>query len=113
MFKVAVSETYITPVAVDIVGDNNKSKTHVFKARFKRLKQSELESLSERLAAKELTDSALIDEVMVGWQDVADAEGNPLEFNPDNLEALLEIYPTRPTIVRTFFDSHNGAKRKN
>lgn len=105
--------TYMHPISVEMPGDNGKPKIQLFKAQFKRLTQSELESLTERLKDGALTDSAMIDEVMVGWDGVTDEKNVPVEFNEVNLAALLEIYPTRPTIVRSFFASIKGAKTGN
>jgi hypothetical protein len=113
MFKIATNPTYAAQVKVDMPGDNGKTVQKVFSATFKRLSQSDLDNLVERLNSKDLSDSALIDEVMVGWGDVQDESGTPLEFNDTNLAALLDVYPVRPTIVKTFFASIAGAKAKN
>lgn len=113
MFKIAVNPTYTAPVKVDIPTDNGKTIPRVFEATFKRLTQTELDNIAERLQAKELTDDQLINEVMVGWGGVADEDGKPLEFNPANLATLLDVYPVRPTIVSTFYATINGARRKN
>jgi len=113
MFKIAANPTYKTKVTVDILGDNGKTTPTVFTAIFKRQSQSELDNMTDRLNAKELLDRDLISEVMVGWGDVADAAGTPLEFNDENLDALLDVHPVRPTIVKAYFASLNGAKAKN
>lgn len=114
MFQIAsANQTYSTSVRVDVPTDGGKNKTHVFKAIFKRVSQSELDNIHERIQEKTLTDAGLINEVMVGWDDVADEHGQKVEFNPDNLSALLDMYPTRPTIVQTFFTTINNAVRKN
>jgi hypothetical protein len=112
-FKIATNPTYTAQVKVDIPSDNGKTVPKAFGAVFKRLSQSELDGVSDRLAAKELTDSGLIDEVMVGWSDVQDEDGTVLEFNDKNLAALLDVFPVRPTLVKTFFASIAGAKTKN
>jgi hypothetical protein len=113
MFKIATTPTYKAKVAVDIPGDNGKVTTKVFSATFKRLQQSDLDDMMARLRSKDLDDRSLIGEVMVGWDDVADEDGNVLEFNEENLDALLEVFPVRPTIVKTFFNSTSAAKVKN
>jgi len=113
MFKIATNPTYTAQVKVDLPADNGKTVQKVFSATFKRLSQSELDSVTDRLSAKELTDSGLINEVMVGWGDVQDENGNQLEFNDTNLAALLDVFPVRPTIVKTFLATLAGAKAKN
>jgi hypothetical protein len=113
-FKIAVSPTYTVPVKVDIPADDGKTQRRVFTARFKRLEQEELEELTERMNKGELTDKQIIDEVLVGWgDDVMSEDGEKLEFNASNLNSLLRVFPTKPTIVRTFFDSIKQATRKN
>lgn len=113
MFKISTNPTYTTPVKVDVPGDNGKTEQKAFTAIFKRLSQEELDDVTDRLGAKTLTDKGLIDEVLVGWKDVQDENSTPLEFNETNLAALLNVFPTRPTIVKTFFASISGAKAKN
>jgi hypothetical protein len=113
MFKIATNPSYTAQVRVDVPTDNGKSVQKVFSATFKRLSQAELDNLSDRVSAKELNDSTLIDEVMVGWDGVADENGTPLEFNDQNLAALLNVFPVRPTLIRTFYNSLNTAKTKN
>ena len=112
-FKIASNPTYKAQVKVELPSDNGKTVSKMFQAIFKRMSQSELDNISERLSAKELTDAALIDEVMVGWEDVQDEDGNVLEFNDKNLATLLDVFPVRPTIVKTFFATINTAKTKN
>lgn len=113
MFKIAVNPTYTASVKVDIPSDDGKTIQRMFKAKFKRLPQSELDALTDRLKEKEMDDDAVVRAVMVGWEGVADQDGNALEFNEENLAALLEVFPTRPSIVRTFFATINGSKTKN
>jgi hypothetical protein len=113
MFKIATNPTYTTVVKVDMLADKGKTVQNVFSAIFKRLSQSELDNVMERLGSKELSDSGLIEEIMVGWDGVTDESGEPLEFNDTNLAALLDVFPVRPTLVKTFFTSIAGAKAKN
>jgi hypothetical protein len=106
-------QKYMTPVRVEFPANGGKPKVMIFKAWFRRLTQAQLDDVNERGAARELLDSDLVSEVMVGWEDVADADGNPAEFNPTNLALLLDIYPVRPTLVKAFFASIKTAAIKN
>lgn len=115
MFKVTTkpeNQSYLWPVKVDLPTETGV-QTVSFKARFKRVSQEELDDFRDRLEGDDFTDRELVHEVMCGWEGVTDEEGATLDFNPDNLNALLNMYPTRPTIVKTFYDSIKGAKRKN
>ncbi|MFZ6644419.1 phage tail assembly chaperone [Undibacterium sp. TJN25] len=113
MFVIATTPTFTVPVRVDIIGDNNKTKTSIFKAKFLRLEQNEMDEMRDAINDKTMTDQQVVDKVLVGWEDVTDAAGQPVEFTPDNLTALLAIFPTRHSIVRTYFDTVSGSKRKN
>lgn len=114
MFKISsASQSYLTDIRVDMLDDNGKVKTQVFKARFKRVTQQELDRIHERLQEKSLNDTGLLNEVTVGFEDVKDDNGNPLEFNEDNFAALVNIFPVRPTMVNAFFTTINNAVRKN
>lgn len=116
MFQLSTNpatQTYLSTVRVEMPGDNGKKKTNEFNARFKRLSQSELDDLSKRLQEGEVNDAGVINEVMVGWDGVKDESGNDVEFNADNLAALLDVHPVRPTLVKAFFVSVYGAATKN
>jgi hypothetical protein len=113
MFKIAQKPSYTALVNVELPGNQGKGKTVQFTAEFKRLSQTAIESVHERANAGELSDSQLLDEVLLGWDGVQDEDGNALEFNDDNLATVLDIFPTRPSIVRAFFASLKGAKEKN
>lgn len=113
MFKIAATPTYSATVKVDFILEDGKTETRSFKAKFKRLEQSELDTISEGAREGSMTDSEIVDRVLVGWDGVADEHGNPLEFNPENLKALLNLHPTRPSIVRTFYATIGGSKAKN
>ena len=116
MFKVAAPsevQTYPWPVSVALPGENNVTTTQKFKLVFKRMSQTELDEIHEQLKEKELTDRGLCLRVTAGWEDVADAHGNALDFNDENFGALLDMYPTQPSVVTAFYDSIKGSKRKN
>lgn len=111
----AVSQSYVTPVHVELPVDGNKTKTIIFKARFKRLNQEQLEDLQRRCSATpmEINDMGVIKEVMVGFEDVLGHDGAQAQFNEENLAALMSVYPVLPTTTKAFFDTVKGAKAKN
>lgn len=117
-------QTFKTPVRVEIIDGNGVLKTSVFKAVFKRLSREDLDDLNARLEksrnlepdadpAEKLTDAQVVREVMVGFEDVTDENGNEVKFSEANLEALMNVHPVRPTIVSTFFKAVYGAAIKN
>lgn len=106
-------QTYWTPVRVEFPGDNGRHVVKVFKAQFKRRTQDELTSINDRLADGSLDDRGLIAEVLCDWGDVIGADKVPMAFNEENLNLLLAMHPTQPTLVRTFYDSIKIAPAKN
>lgn len=118
-FKIDLSCTYTYPVAVDIIGDKGKNKTFTFSAEFKRFSQSEAEQLSKDLQAidgepAKLTDEDFIDAVVMSWSDISDENDQPLGFsNAIHKDAVLDVYGVKQAIIKAFFESISGAKRKN
>lgn len=122
-------KTFTVPVHVMMLNGDGKKKKVIFKAKFRLLPREELDELNQKIAisnramkaAKEagepwdanspdrFTDADVIDQVMIGWEDVADENNAPIPFGPEALEALLDIHPVRPTIVTTFFNTVYGA----
>lgn len=114
MFQLATQSDHITyPVTVECLDENGKLAPKKFKAHFARLPQSEIDDLIAKAQAKEITDNDLVDKVLVGWDDVVDDSGKPIEFSPAMRDRLLEIFPVRPSVVTAWFESLSGAKRKN
>lgn len=120
MFDIStVSQTYSTPVTVDVPDGKGGSVKNKFVVIFNRLPQEDLDELHRRLNRDKLqegeallTDDEVLDQVVAGWEGVV-RNGAPLEFNPENFSSLKNIFPTRPTLVTAFFDSIKTAKRKN
>lgn len=135
MFKLAASPTFIAPVRAQIPGDKGKTTTVMFHVRFKRLTQDEYQSLLRRLdeararfsaatsaaavdlqpapAKPDFGDRELIDEVLCGFEsDLLGEDDKPLDFSPENVDALCAIYPIQPAIVRSFFEHFGKAVEK-
>lgn len=114
MFVIAQKPTYTIPVKVLIPSDKGKTTSHTFTAEFRRMSMREIEEMNARLKEQTITDTQLLQDVMVGWgEDVQDADGNPLPFTERNFEALLDVYPTRGTLVKAFMESLSSASAKN
>lgn len=111
-FKLALSETYPFTVTVNLPGEKAPRKFDLF---FHRKTQSEMQALAERAADLSLDDKGFCRQVVAGWdsKQVTDADGEPVEFCADALEALLDIYPIPSSIVVAFYESTAGAKTKN
>jgi hypothetical protein len=117
MFKISKKPTFTWPVNAAVVGDKGQYTKVSFTAEFKRVTQAEIDELLERLRAEaeenKLTDRALADELLVGFTDVADEEGQPLEYSQTNKELLLNVPGIASVVAQTFFKAIGGAREKN
>jgi hypothetical protein len=109
MFKISVSPSYSYPVTVDLPGARVKP---TFDAVFKRLPQSELDVLIEKVKSNEMDDAGFVREVLVGWKGVSDETGE-LVFSEENLSSLLNVYPVARCVVEAFYASLTGVNAKN
>ena len=58
-------------------------------------------------------DAALVRATLVGWSEISDHDGTPLEFNPPTLERLVGlVYWCRATSI-AYIDFSVGAPEKN
>lgn len=108
MFTLDEQQTYWYPVVVEMTAkEGGRKQKFTFDAEFNRIAQDELTELFRTRTDDEpvLKDSEVLDRVLVGWRDVQDAEGRPLEVNPANREALLNRFPVGGCIVKAFLKS--------
>jgi len=99
MFSIDVKNTFKAKVAFTLPGDAAPI-TAEFTAEFKRLPQSRLDDMYGK--PKTVSDSDLVHEVVVGWDGVTDAIGEPLPFSQENLERLIAINGVRSALSSTF-----------
>jgi len=106
-FKLAQNPTYTVTVKVSTPNDKDTFDTSEFKAKFKRVKFSELESLREK------TQVDVIREVLVGFSNLLDDDNKEVDFNESTLNALLEIPQALAALSESFWTSIFKAKEKN
>lgn len=80
-----------------------------FKAKFRILKHSEYQSLIQG----KKDDSEVIEEIMIGWGEVLNGDGNEVPFSKDSLRELCEYVFVRTGIMRAYTDLHVGFAAKN
>ena len=112
MFSLSQSNSYTWPVTVEFPVDGGKTEKQSFDVEFKRLTQSKIKELRDLAFAGKVDDVQTCREVVVGWRGVKDGD-NELPFSPSNLNLLLEVALVPGAVVRAYFDSMEGAKRKN
>ena len=112
-FILKTSDSYSWPVAIDIPVDHGKHERRTFDAQFKRVNQSRIREMGELIESGDLTDIALVQEVLVGWDGINDEDGNPVKFSNNALMQICEIPMAATGIAQVFFQSIAGSKRKN
>ncbi len=61
-----------------------------------------------------LGDDAILQQVITGWSDMGDEDGNPLEFNQDNLVAASRNSAFAKAALNAYFQASSGqAAEKN
>ena len=115
MFKITTKPTYKRNVKVDVPMDMGRTERHSFILELKRLSVTETKELVEEAQNKEVTDDEMIRRYAVGWEGVSDENGEPLDFNTANLEAVMDIPYVRKAIMAAFIEDVFGkeAARKN
>jgi len=111
MFKFAEKREVLWPVTISVPskdGDGSIDE-HVVKVRFELLSRTDAQAIQDDPE----TGNDVLPARIKGWSDIFDEDGNPIEFSPGNLAALLDV----PYIERAFsiglLQASNGAPAKN
>lgn len=87
--------------ARSLTDKGNYKKTY-FYATFEVPSQEERKVLATAADNKELDMSAPLREYLTGWDQVLDGDGEPLEFNDENLELVLDNIEAFDALRRAF-----------
>lgn len=121
IFKMAPADHYKRKVRVTVPQDFGKHQTVDITVHFKRLSHTELKELFARIQADQKrqkealesesevigddTDSDVLRQHIVGWgADVLGPDDQPVPFNPDNLDAMLDITVYRRSLMKAFLE---------
>ena len=92
----------------------NKREVHTFTATFKRITQDRFEELARLQRDEGLTNTEICKEIMVGWSDMLDTEGNELTFSDAYVNKFLDVAGVAAYIADAFSEAYTGGlKRKN
>lgn len=108
MFKLDQESTYWFPVVVEMTAsEGGRKQRFTFDGEFNRLGQDEISELFRTRSEDEpqIKDTDVLDRVFVGWRDIQDAEGRPLEVNSSNRQELLNRFPVASCVVKAYFKS--------
>lgn len=112
-FVLKQSDTYRWPVTFDVPVDGGRHERHSFDGEFRRLNQSRIREMGQQIEAGDVTDAELATEVLVGWTGITDDDGKDVPFSQAALQRLLDVPMVAAAIVLAYFNSLQGAKRKN
>ena len=107
--KLATERRYTWPVIVSRPNDGDWEEFQ-FNAHFVAPSRDELKAVY----AGEIPEDDFLRQHLTGWDGLQDGDGQPLEFNPDNLTAALNDTGVYRAIIKGLMESAAGAaERKN
>jgi hypothetical protein len=124
-FVLKQSDSYKWPVTFKLPIDGGKYEKQTFEAEFKRLPQARLNQIQEAVQDRAravalndhldglITDQAVADEILVGWSNVLDEDGDEIAYSAASKQLLLEVPALASAIIVAFFESVTGNKLKN
>jgi hypothetical protein len=110
-YKIVVSNTVRVPVAGSIADENGKPLNFKFTLICDRTDQ---QTMRDQFQGKDLVFSDFLKAVTKGWEGqrlVQNEDGTPAEFEPDALDALLNI-TGMGLVCYNAYAAENGAKGK-
>lgn len=107
MFKLMQKSAVWWPVSINEPIDGGKVAIHPCEIEFELLPQSEYELLAQD------GDITLLERLVQGWRDILDERGEPLAFNEDNIQALLQVPYVRSSFLQGYMQAVSGAAVKN
>jgi acetyl-CoA acetyltransferase len=124
MFKLIKDREVLWPVDIRTQVDGGTVDVERVQVRFKLMTRSEQAAYFVRLRAvqndapdameqlKAIVDDELAKRI-TGWENVYDADGNPVPFSADNLAILLDIQPAFEAVRDALTAASTGALAKN
>lgn len=109
MFKIVEDPQFTEDVQVD-VPDGDGWQRQVLRTRFRALPLTELRAIDEA-EGESLT--ILLDRVVVRFENLVDAEGNPLPGDGEWRQKMLDYQFVRAGLLRGFYAAQAGARSGN
>lgn len=112
MFKITQTPTYFWPVKVKLPTDGGQFEEQTFDAKFKRLPQSEVDTMRADVLDGKASDIPLARKLLVGWKGVMSGEDD-VPFSETARDQVLDIPGVATAVVVAFVESLSGARRGN
>ena len=111
-FVIDQNPTYKWKVVVKINSDGEVSE-EIFTAHFKNISQSRFKEMLKMVEDKQIEDVDVAKEVLLGWEDLVDGNGDEVPFNKKTLLQLLEVRGFATAVGFAFFESNEEIFVKN
>ena len=85
----------------------------IFTAHFKNISQSRFKEMIKMVEDKQIDDIDVAKEVLLGWEDLVDKEGQEVPFNKSTLNQLLEVRGFATAVGFAFMESNEEIFVKN
>lgn len=106
-FKLAQRKTFTQTVKVHMPNDKGTFDTHDFKATFSLPNLAELDEL------RAMPQPEVMRKVLLGYSDLKTESGEDVDFNEDNVAALLSIPQALSGLTEAFWGGLFKAREKN
>lgn len=106
-FKIALKPTFKARIEVLTPNQKGGHDKSTFMAEFLRTDMEELEEIQS------IPQAEVMRRKLVGWSDLIDDEDNPVDFNQENLNALLKIPEAVTALRNAFWTSIFKGREKN
>jgi len=111
-FVLDQSPTYKFKVDINIVS-NGKETTESFIALFKNVTQSRFKEMIKMVEEKQIEDVDVAREVLMGWEEMENADGTDVKFNKENLDKALDVMGFATAVGFAFMESCKLRFEKN
>lgn len=108
MFKIAEKPTFTHRVEANMPVDGG-FETQTWKTTFELIPLEDADSYSNSVADT----TEFLKRIVVSMDELADAEGRPIEYNDDVRDAVLRLPWARLALLRAYGKGAAGAKEKN
>ncbi|WP_322528989.1 hypothetical protein R5R73_04940 [Salinicola sp. LHM] len=107
MFQIQSITDIVVPVTIEVPGAKEPS---TIRARWRLNSVSKTQEIVQAQRDKEnpLTDDQLVEQDLLGLEDVTDADGNPVSFSTELVAQLMDIPYVRRPLVLSWFQAQAG-----
>lgn len=113
--KINAKPTFRAPATLRLAGDGDGQVIEVnFHAVFRRVNDAQAKEMQKQLEAGQLSDGALLDQVLAGWDGLEAEDGAPFAYSPENRASAQYDWPTfEASLVASYFKNSDVALAKN